>query len=102
MRLESAIAGSRFCAAVQAAWVEQNAVMLAKLGGARYLAELGVLPRHRVQHMRHADGLVLLGGGVGGIEHDIANVAAGKAELAGEEAEIQVGGNRGAGREHAR
>src|SRR5262249_20697031 len=99
--LRPALGASPVCAAIDGAWLAQDGVILAELGGARHLAPLGVLPRDRAQHVRHGDRLVVLGGGVGGIEHDVADVAAGKAELARQEAEIDVCGNRCLRRKHA-
>src|SRR5262245_58708800 len=99
--LRPGMVGSPVCAAIDAARLPQDAVILAELRRARDLAALGVLTRDRAQHVCHGDRVVVLGGGVGGIEHDVADVAAGKGELARQEAEIDVGGDRCAGRKHA-
>src|ERR1700756_2754406 len=75
----------------------QQIVVLAKLGARRQLAELLQFARGAADKVLHAD----LASGFGGKkrrgECDVANVSAGEFELAGEEAEINVVGERGAG-----
>src|SRR5689334_5045861 len=60
-------------------------------------AELLVLAAGGPHQVFHADGCVVGGGQEGGGQGDVADVAAGEFELAGQEREVDVGGEGGFG-----